>query len=181
MADIAIHSRQVDTYPLIEQEIQELKENPDAPNYMIRVQQVIGKILAQFTRIAEKERVNKDEQKATYKLSNREWATLQREVGNRGFNFTLLAVGLMAGGLFLPKPDQELAFYFSKEGCSNLANMFNSETQGRQRQFDTVGQLSYSELNAMMNKSSSADSSKQEFINLLDRVFEALKRAAQSN
>lgn len=164
----------------IEKELVELKNNPAEPNYLIRVQMLIGKILAQFIRISEKERVQKEDQKEKYNTSNKEWGNLQREVGDRGLNFTWIALGLMVSQFLLPQNDQAIVSFLADRGCKNLSDMFNTETQSKQRQVEGISQLAMAEINAMMNKGSSDASTKQEFINLLDKIYESLKRAAQA-
>ncbi len=158
-------------------------ENPPTEeaevNYLIRVQSVIGKILAQFIRIAEKERVQKDDQKVKYNKATTEWGKYQKEVGDRGFNFTWIALGVMVSQFAFPQADREIISFLGKEGCNNLSNMFNTETQSKQKMVDAIGQLAYAEIQAMMNKGAS-DSNKQEFIQLLDKILNSLKEAARN-
>lgn len=150
------------------------------PNYLIRIQTLIGQILAQFSRLAEKERIQKEEQKAKITTASREWGKLQEEMGDRGFKFAWVSLGLMCSQFLVPDSDQQFLKFLSEEGCKNLVGMFNSETQSRQKMVDTVSALANTEITAMMNKGSSDASAKQEFINVLEKANESLKRAAQA-
>ncbi|PIS02769.1 MAG: hypothetical protein COT85_01690 [Chlamydiae bacterium CG10_big_fil_rev_8_21_14_0_10_42_34] len=162
-----------------EQKLTEALQNPVVePNYMSKVQSLIAKILAQFVRIADKERHQKEEQKKKFTNSNLESGKLLREMGDRGFKFTGITLALMASKFMAREGDQEFISYFAQNGCKNLADMYNSETQSRQKQIDAIAALAQTELNSLMNKGD--PSSKQELINLLEKVLESLKRAAQA-
>lgn len=165
-------------------------------NYITRVQALISKILIQFTKIADKDRAQKRLQEQMYSKSNKEFGDYQREIGDRGFNFTLISLGFMGSQFLLPvasralnfplsegaqKVCQEVGSFLSNQGCTNLASMFNSETQAKQKQTDAVAQLAMSEMNAMMNKGSSDASNKDQFIRVLDELGQSIKRAAQSS
>lgn len=160
--------------------LDDLKTTPPGPNYWIKIQTVVGKMLAMHIRLAEKERVQKDEQKAKFNKSNKEWGNFQREIGDRGFNFTWIALGVMALQFVAPESDKQFVAYIAKEGCQNIANMLNSDTQSKQQMVRAASELAMAEINAMMNKGSSDSSSKQEQISLLDKTGDAFRRAAQS-
>lgn len=156
-----------------------LDELPSEPNYLIRVQNLIGKILEQFITIAENDRVKKEAQKIEYNKAIKEWGRYTKEMGDRGWRFTWISVIVLAAQFAAPQNDREIISFLAKEGCNNLSNMFNADTQAKQKQVDALGQLAYSEIQAMMNKGSS-DSNKQEFISLLEKVNDSLRRAAQA-
>lgn len=164
----------------IEQELVKGQNDPPEPYYQIALQQAIEKMLDLHIKMSKEESSRKNDQKGKYTKSNKEWGVYQKELGDRGLNFTWVALGLMASQFLLPEADREFVSFLSKEGCTNLASMFNAETQTRQRLVEAVAQLALAEINAMMNKGSSDSSSKQEILNLLEKLYELLKRAAQT-
>jgi hypothetical protein len=165
----------------IDNELANLQINPPDPYYYNRLQEVVAKMLTLHIKMAEKERVSKDNQKAKYNKSNKDWGEYQKEMGDRGFKFTWIGLVVLASQFIVPESDRQFVTYLSKEGCSNIATMLNNDTQSKQKMVEGISQIAMAEINAMMNKGSSDASSKQEILSLLEKASEAQRRAAQQS
>lgn len=168
----------------IERELIHLKTNPPEPYYQAKLLEVVEKMLTLHIKRAEEDVRQKKGQKNTYSESNKKWGEYQKEMGDRRMNFTWAALGFMALQ-FVPaarptETDIKFLTYFSQEGCKNLAEMFNSEAYSRQKMVEGVAQIAMAEINAMMNKDSSSESSKQAPLGALEKANEAQRRAAQA-
>lgn len=167
----------------IDRELGKLKQNPPSANFYLKLQQVVELMLNMHVRLGEKERIQKDGEKRKFNQSNQEWGKLQRETGDRGLNFTWIALGLMLIPVILPganQTDKEFANFFAREGCTNIANMFNSDTQSKQQMVRAVSELAMAEINAMMNKGSSDSSSKEQVIGILEKASQSYTQAARA-
>jgi hypothetical protein len=167
----------------IDRELENLKQNSHTPNFYIKLQQVVELMLNMHVKLGEKERIQKEGEKRKFNQSNQEWSKLQRETGDRGLNFTWIALGIMLIPVILPgtnEIDKQFVNFFAKEGCTNIANMFNSDTQSKQQMVRAVSELAMAEINAMMNKSSSDSSSKEQVLRILDTAIQSYTQASRA-
>ena len=156
-------------------------EEPVEANYMIRVRSLIASILVQLNTIAEKDRHQIDDMKKNYKKSTLAAATLQRELGSNGLKFSLVALGASFLQFLSPhQSDREIMNIFAREFCPKLGEMFSSGIKSNMDQETALAQLVLNEYSAKTQKGTNDSSNKQELIQILDRVLESRKRAAQS-
>lgn len=154
---------------------------PIEANYLIKVRNLVAQILAQLSRIAEKDRTQIDDIKTKYRDATKEYVRLQRELGNNGLHCTVVA--LAASFLQFVSPhqtDREIINLFAKEGSRTLGEMFGHVIQSKMRIADSVTSLAINEYAAKSQRGNDANN-RQEVIDLLTKVLESLKRAAQTS
>ncbi|MGB7978348.1 MAG: hypothetical protein WCF19_04215 [Chlamydiales bacterium] len=170
----------LDMVKAIDEELGKLNAAKIEPNYFLKLEQAVVAMLMLQIQINNHDRVKKEAYELKVSTSTKKWGECQKEIGDRGLNFTWITLGVMALQFVAPQNDQPFIKYFAEHGCTNISNMFNGETQSKQKIVDTVSQLAMAEINAQMNKGSSDSSSKQEVLSLLEKMTEVMRRAAQA-
>ncbi len=154
---------------------------PTETNFMIKVQFLVAKILAQLNRIAEKDRTQTEKLKTDYKNATAKVAELQRELGTHGLKFSLIAFG--ASFLQFASPhqsDRDIAKIFASELCPKLGEMFGSSLQANMNQSNSLASLFLQEYQAKSSKGANDASNKQEIIGILEKALDSLKQAARA-
>ncbi len=166
----------------VDQELGRLQEKatPEEVNFLIKIREVIGKILAQFSEISEKDRFQMEEMKLKYRRSSQDAADLQRSLGNAGLWIAGIGFAVLLSQFGFKNPADREVMKFLSEQCPNIGGMFTSRYQANQKEADALSQLMLAEYNAKTSKSQSESSSKQEVVNLLDKALESMKRAASA-
>lgn len=152
------------------------------PNYIIRVQNLVGQILVQLNRIAEKDRVQIEGMKSKYQRSTQQVANSLRALGSHGLQFSMLVFGASFLQFLSPyQSDRKIANIFAKEVCPKLGNLFGGATiQINKYQAESIANLVLQEYSAKTQKGGSDANTKQEITSILDKILESLKRAAQA-
>lgn len=151
------------------------------PNYLIKIQNLVGQILVQLNKIAEKDRTQIEDLKLKYKNAIKDSADKLRELGSHGFKFSMIAMAGVCCQFLSPyQEDRDILAYFAKEGIRGIGDVFGNQIQSDMKKVEGLSSLLYAEYQAKTQKGQSDAGSKQEVIALLDKVLESLKRAAQA-
>ncbi len=166
----------------VDQELARLQENaaPEEVNFLIKIREVIGKILAQFSEISEKDRFQTEDMKLKYRKSSQDAADLQRSLGNAGLWIAGIGFAVLLSQFGFKNPADREVMKFLSEQCPNIGGMFTSRYQASQKESDALSSLMLAEYNAKTSKTQSETSSKQEIVSLLDKALESMKRAASA-
>jgi hypothetical protein len=161
-------------------EDEKIAEPEAEANFLIRVRKVVAEILAQLSKVSEKDRFQMEDMKQKYRNSSQEAADLQRTLGNAGLIVSVIGFGVLLSQFGFKNPADREVMKFLSEQCPSIGGMFTSRYQAHQKEADALSQLMLAEYNAKTSKSQSESSSKQEITNLLDKALESMKRAAAS-
>lgn len=152
----------------------------DETNYIIKVQNLVAKILMQLNRISEKDRVQIDALKVKYQKTTADAANYTRNLGRSTFAFSILSLGASFTALSQDQTHRVIGETLTREFCPKLGELFGSKIHSDKYQAESLAQLTLNEYSSKTQKSSSDANSKQEVLNILDKVMESLKRAAQA-
>jgi len=166
----------------IENEFTRLEANPEPGevNFLIKVREVIAGILAQLSEISQSDRSQTERTKLAFKEASNDAANLTRKLGNAGLCIAGIGFAVLLSQFGFKNPADREVMKFLSEQCPNIGGMFTSRYQATQKEADALAQLMLAEYNAKTSKTQSESSSKQEIINLLDKVLESMKRAASA-
>ncbi|MES2274030.1 MAG: hypothetical protein V4487_07550 [Chlamydiota bacterium] len=110
----------------IQNEINGLKFLSDGPNFLIKVREVVAKILAQFNRISEKDRIQIDDMKAKYRKASQESANYQKKLGDAGLVISGIGLAILLGQFGFANDADRLIMKFISEQAPNVGGMFTS-------------------------------------------------------
>jgi len=152
----------------------------DEPNYMIRLQNLIGLLLSQLIKISNHERSQKEELQNKVTKEGTKWGEIQVQLGNRQFFTTFLSFGLQASQyLFINQQDRDIVSGLAKDAGNNFMSMVNSGLQASQKQIDVRTNLLNTKINDIMTKGQSDSSNKSEMIQFLKTLYESLQQASR--
>ncbi len=181
-------SDEIPTDPLI-QEMQEKLEEIETlcqklPNvetsYIVKVQQIVGLLLAQLNRISQKDRDQIDSMKKKFYGATEDSAEQLRGSGWNDFKFALMGLGASLLQFSPYASDQLIGKTLAEQFFPSLGRLWGNDMQARMRMADAVANMVLQEYSAKTSKGQSDSSNKQEIIGILDKVLQALREAARS-
>ncbi len=164
--------------PIPLQEI--MKALSEQPNYLNELRETVALILAQISRISEKDKAQIDELKRSYTKTYETSAGLTQQIAWNGLiwsGFALVPLLLLTSGNPL---DRDVGTACAREFVPKLGEMWNSHLPAQKARADGYGAVLNQEWSAKSGKTQSDGNNKDQITNLLSTAMNTLKEAARS-
>lgn len=152
----------------------------EQPSYLVNIRNSVAQILAQLSRIAEKDRTQIDEMKKKYENSYKLSAGLVKDLGWDGLIISSIALVPLFLVTSPHQFDREMGNQFATQFIPSIGRIFTSSKDSDIKKADALSGLIIQEYSAKTSKSQSESGSKQEITSLLEKVVSALKEAARA-
>lgn len=160
-----------------------LEEIFNDSNYIVRLQELIAKILAQYQQISEKDKDKIQKLEKEYKLATLSVADLERELGWSGlkvaaFSFAASLLPLVPGA---NDTDKMIANIFAKDVVPNIGNLFTSDLKARHTSGDKLSNMLLQKYQQLSGAEQSKANDKQQVSGVFDKALNNLATASRSN
>lgn len=153
----------------------------EQPNYLNELREAIALVLAQISRISEKDKAQIEELKKNYTQTYETSAGLTQQIAWNGLlwsGFALVPLLLLTSGNPL---DRDVGTACAREFVPKLGEMWNSHLPAQKARTDGYGAVLNQEWSAKSGKMSSDGNNKDQIINLLNTAINNVKEAARSS
>ena len=157
--------------------------DPDlGSNYILRLQELVAAILAQYQQISEKDKLKIDQLEREYKVTTLSVADLTRELGWSGLKFA--AVTFAASFLqFVPganDADRVVAKIFAEQVCPQFGNVWNSDLNAKLTSGNNLSQMLMNKYNLLANAEQSKANDKQQVSGVFEKALRNQESASRN-
>ena len=147
-------------------------------NFVTRMRELVGQILAQLSRISENDRTQVETLKREYRTASHNVAEMCIKTGNLAPWVAGISLAISLSQLGNPNPDkivELLAGHVVPKGGEFITSRYSA----KQAEYSAIQTLSNTEISNKISKTQSE--SKNEILQLLNSTLEVLKRASSAN
>ena len=154
-----------------------LENSNDGSNFIMRMQELVCKIMEQLGKMSDKNRNDVDTLKREFREVSSEAANLQMRIGNAAPWISGIALVVCSAQIFTA---QELApiIQFVSGQIPPAASVYTSHLQAEQMGFQATGSLKQTEISTQSQKSQSEAEVRQAILGLLNSMLEVLKKSS---
>lgn len=150
----------------------------EAPNFIIRIQALVGRILVQLGRMSDETRSREETLKKEYRIKSLAGAEYQKQQGNAApvISVAAILIGMSQSHFseaFAP------AVKMISEQTPNMASLYTSRLAASQMMAQSESSLRQTEISNLGQKGGEARDFQSEVVSLLNNARDILKRASQ--
>jgi hypothetical protein len=168
----------------LNEEITKIDPNSsEAPmrNYLMHLQEVVGKFLALLGEISQKSSSEIEKIKVEYQKATKDSAGLQIDLGSQGLKFALGSLGVSVLSLFSPHDsDRNIAKVFAETVLPGIRGMFDSGLQAPMQEANNKASIKLQDYSAKTSQKQENSSKSQDVLEALKSAYELLRTAARA-
>lgn len=166
--------------PSLEDQLNAMELPEEGPNYTIRLQELVAKILAQYQQTSEKDKLKIEKIEQEYKNKTLTAADLQRELGWTGLKVAAFAFAASFLQFASPHESDRIVANKFAEFCPKFGDLWTSDLNAKLTSSSNVCQMLLNRYNLLSSSEQSKSGDKQQVSAVFEKAMRAMEAAARA-